>query len=55
MRDAGSRDREFIETVREIRQRLLAIGGSASPKSGGEYECVLMQGSGTFAIESVIS
>ena len=55
LHDAGSRDREFIETVREIRQRLLSIGGAASPQSGGEYECVLMQGSGTFAIESVIS
>jgi len=55
LRDVGSRDREFIETVREIRERLLAIGGSASPRSGGEHECVLMQGSGTFAIESVIS
>jgi 2-aminoethylphosphonate-pyruvate transaminase len=55
LHDAGSRDRAFIETVREIRQRLLALGGAAAPKSGGEYECVLMQGSGTFAIESVIS
>jgi 2-aminoethylphosphonate-pyruvate transaminase len=52
LRDAGSRDREFIAVVREIRHRLLAIGGAAP---GGDYECVLMQGSGTFAIESVIS
>jgi 2-aminoethylphosphonate-pyruvate transaminase len=50
LRDAGSRDRDFLQTVREIRERLLGIGGNA-----GEYECVLMQGSGTFAIESVIS
>jgi len=55
VRDAGSRDREFLEIVREIRERLLAIGGAASAKCGGEYECVLMQGSGTFSIESVIS
>jgi len=55
LRDAGSRDREFLETVREIRERLLAIGGAATPNGAGEYECVLMQGSGTFAIESVIS
>jgi 2-aminoethylphosphonate-pyruvate transaminase len=52
LRDAGSRDGEFIAVVREIRDRLLAIGGAAP---GGDYECVLMQGSGTFAIESVIS
>jgi 2-aminoethylphosphonate-pyruvate transaminase len=55
LRDAGSRDRDFLQTVREIRERLLAIGGAASLESKGEYECVLMQGSGTFAIESVIS
>jgi 2-aminoethylphosphonate-pyruvate transaminase len=52
LRDAGSRDAEFIAVVRDIRDRLLAIGGAAP---GGDYECVLMQGSGTFAIESVIS
>jgi 2-aminoethylphosphonate-pyruvate transaminase len=55
LRDAGSRDRDFLRTVREIRERLLAIGGAAAPHNGGAYECVLMQGSGTFAIESVIS
>ena len=51
MRDLGSRDREFLEIVRDIRRRLLAIGGA----QGGDYECVLIQGSGTFAVESVIS
>jgi len=55
MHDAGSRDREFLDTVAAIRARLLALGGAPSPRQGGEYECVLMQGSGTFAIESVIS
>jgi 2-aminoethylphosphonate-pyruvate transaminase len=50
--DAGSRDAEFIAAVRDIRERLLRIGGAAP---GGDYECVPMQGSGTFAIESVIS
>jgi 2-aminoethylphosphonate-pyruvate transaminase len=56
LHDAGSRDAGFISKVREIRKRLLALGGADSPgKGGGEYECVLMQGSGTFAIESVIS
>ncbi len=50
--DAGSRDAGFLKTVREIRERLLAIGGAAP---GGDYECVLLQGSGTYAIESVIS
>jgi 2-aminoethylphosphonate-pyruvate transaminase len=50
-RDLGSRDREFIEQVRKIRLRLLQIGGAGD----GAYEAVLMQGSGTFAVESVLS
>ena len=52
LRDAGSRDSDFLAVVRLIRQRLLRIGGA---EPGGDYECVLMQGSGTFAIEAVIS
>lgn len=51
LRDAGSRDREFLRTVHDIRERLLGLGGAAQP----DYECIPMQGSGTFAIESVIS
>ncbi len=52
LRDLGSRDTEFIESVGRIRQQLLAIAG-VSQAAG--YEAVLMQGSGTFTIESVIS
>lgn len=51
LRDLGSRDAEFLKVVREIRQRLLAIGQVAEPR----YTTVLMQGSGTFAIEAVFS
>jgi 2-aminoethylphosphonate-pyruvate transaminase len=51
LRDLGSRDTEFLEVVRNIRRRLLELGRVA----GGDYTAVLMQGSGTFAIESVIS
>jgi 2-aminoethylphosphonate-pyruvate transaminase len=50
-RDLGSRDAEFLEVVRKIRRRLLELANVAD----GSYEAVLMQGSGTFAIESVIS
>jgi 2-aminoethylphosphonate-pyruvate transaminase len=50
LRDLGSRDGEFIAAVREIRFRLVAFAGPG----GADYEAVLMQGSGTFAIESVI-
>jgi 2-aminoethylphosphonate-pyruvate transaminase len=51
LRDLGSRDREFLSVVRDIRHRLLELGGVAK----GSYEAVLMQGSGTFAVESVLS
>jgi len=51
LRDLGSRDPEFLGVVRDIRRRLLELGRVAD----GAYEAVLMQGSGTFAIESVIS
>jgi 2-aminoethylphosphonate-pyruvate transaminase len=51
LHDLGSRDAAFIETVRNVRRRLLQVGGV----DDGAYEAVLMQGSGTFAVESVIS
>ena len=51
-RDLGSRSSEFIELVAQIRTELLQIAG-VSKESG--YEAVLMQGSGTFAIEAVLS
>jgi 2-aminoethylphosphonate-pyruvate transaminase len=47
--DWGSRDIEFRQVVREIRNELLAL--AACDQS---YECVLMQGSGTFAIEAAL-
>lgn len=52
LRDLGSRDFEFIQTVQFVREKLLAVGEVS--KSEG-YEAVIMQGSGTFGIESVIS
>jgi 2-aminoethylphosphonate-pyruvate transaminase len=51
-RDIGSRDADFIELVAGIRSELLRIAG-VSREEG--YEAVLMQGSGTFGLESVIS
>jgi len=52
LRDLGSRDIEFIAMVRDIRRRLLALAG-VSQEQG--YECILMQGSGTFGVEAVLS
>ncbi len=52
MQDVGSRDYEFMQTVKEIRGELLELA-HVSKEDG--YESVLVQGSGTFGIESVIS
>lgn len=49
--DLGSRDATFLEVVRSIRRRLLALDG-LSQEAG--YEAVLVQGSGTFGLESVV-
>ena len=47
--DWGSRDTEFRQVVREIRAELLRLAGCDDT-----YECVIMQGSGTFAIEAAL-
>lgn len=51
LRDLGSRDFELIEIVQGIRRRLLELGGVAE----AGYEVVILQGSGTFSVEAVIS
>src|SRR5688572_5563764 len=50
--DLGSRSPEFIELGARIRTELLEIAGVSEERG---YEAVLMQGSGTFAIEAVLS
>ena len=52
LHDMGSRDKEFLEVVKEIRGELLALAGLSFDDG---YDTVLMQGSGTFGVESVIS
>ncbi len=51
LRDLGSRDVEFIGLVKDIRHKLLELG-QVGPD---EYTAVLMQGSGTFGLEAVVS
>jgi len=51
LRDLGSRDFEFITLVKEIRQKLVEVGQADQ----SEYTAVLMQGSGTFGLEAVVS
>ena len=50
LRDLGSRDAEFINTVKDVRRRLVELGHGAE-----EYTAVIMQGSGTFGIEATLS
>jgi 2-aminoethylphosphonate-pyruvate transaminase len=52
LEDMGSRDAAFISAVKEIRTGLLKLA-HVSKEEG--YECVIIQGSGTFGVESVIS
>jgi 2-aminoethylphosphonate-pyruvate transaminase len=47
--DYGSRDIEFRAIVKKIRTSLLELA-----QCGPNYECVIMQGSGTFAIEAAL-
>ena len=51
LRDVGSRDREFIEMVGDIRRRLVVIAGA----SANTYTAIPMQGCGTFGLESVLA
>jgi len=50
--DLGSRDPGMIRVIQECRDGLLAMAGTSQAAG---FECVLVQGSGTFAIESVVS
>lgn len=50
LQDLGSRDHTFIGIIKDVRERLLGISGADK-----NYETILMQGSGTFSIEAVIS
>jgi 2-aminoethylphosphonate-pyruvate transaminase len=52
LHDLGSRDTSFIELVGEVREQLLELAG-VSKEAG--YEAVIIQGSGTYGLESVLS
>ncbi|MCE5325503.1 MAG: 2-aminoethylphosphonate--pyruvate transaminase [Planctomycetaceae bacterium] len=50
LRDLGSRDFEFISLIKDIRDGLVKVGQATTDK----YTTVIMQGSGTFALEAVV-
>jgi len=51
LRDLGSRDMDFIGIVKDIRNRLLNLAGVTADR----YGAILMQGSGTFGLEAVVT
>ena len=50
LRDWGSWDGDFREMTAELRRRLLSLIGDEK----GEFDCVPMQGSGTFSVEALL-
>ena len=48
--DWGSRDQTFIKINREVREQILEVAGAV-----GTHVCVAMQGSGTFAVEAMLT
>ena len=56
MHDIGSRDPRFIEITAQLRQRLLSlVGAHAVAGSEDALTCIPLQGSGTFAVEAMLS
>ena len=51
LRDFGSRDFEFIRLIKEIRQKLVELGQVNTE----EYTAIILQGSGTYGLEAVVS
>lgn len=49
LRDWGSRDYDFRKMTADIRSKLLAMAGDTQ----GDYDCVPVQGSGTFSVEAM--
>ena len=50
LRDWGSWDGDFRAMTADLRRRLLALTGDAK----GDYDCVPMQGSGSFCVEAML-
>lgn len=50
LRDWGSWDDDFLGMTRELRRRLLAMLGQGAE----QFDCVPMQGSGTFSVEAML-
>lgn len=51
MQDFGSREKEFLSIVQNVRTKLCRI---ASPKESEKYTSIIIQGSGTFGVEACL-
>ena len=51
LQDLGSRDFVFIQCVKEIRQKLVEFGQGSLE----DFTAIILQGSGTFGLEAVVS
>lgn len=51
LRDWGSWDDDFRAMTAELRRRLIALAGDTK----GEFDCVPIQGSGTYVVEAMLS
>eukprot|EP00051_Salpingoeca_urceolata_P023865 m.411298 g.411298 ORF g.411298 m.411298 type:complete len:430 (-) comp20164_c1_seq4:73-1362(-) len=55
--DYGSRDPTFLAIVKEVQRGLLSVGQVTDQEADDDkaFECVLLQGSGTYVVEAVVS
>ncbi len=53
LRDVSTWDRDYNDIVQDVRRRLVSLA-TASPAASDAYTAVLMQGSGTFAVEATL-
>lgn len=55
MKDYGSRDKYFMDCVKDVRSRMLGVAGLTTEAERSRWTVVPMQGSGTMGIESCIA
>jgi len=53
-RDWGSWDVDFRDLTASIRQQLLALAGQTTQDKSAIYDCVPLQGSGTYVVEAML-
>uniref|UniRef100_A0A6A7G1T5 Alanine--glyoxylate aminotransferase n=2 Tax=Hirondellea gigas TaxID=1518452 RepID=A0A6A7G1T5_9CRUS len=51
LHDYGSRDQKFMDVISEVKSGLLSLANV----SDSDFACVLMQGSGTYSVESMLT